>query len=297
MAAFSLGAALSAAAPTLIGFGAQGLFSAVAAERERAWSEKMYNKYNSPAALVRQYQEAGINPALMFGQSSIPAPTSSSMAALPENPTGGFVEMLGKLMDLELLDANKQKIAAETRAANASAESSEIENQFKPELFRQNLAKGEIDIQQGRLGIDKTLAEIDKLVAEKSNLAADTDLKAAQKILAFANAALAQMQTDESYSRIGVNNAQALLITQQRAHEEFDNYYRRTFGSSPDSGLFQQVLGVVRNTSLDLNTRIPSEIDSFTDGLKSLGRKALFGVARMSRNAKERWNYLNSRLR
>lgn len=114
--ALSLTAALSAAAPTLLGFGAQGLFSAAAAERERAWSEKMYNKYNSPAALVRQYQEAGINPALMFGQSAIPAPTTSSMAAMPENPAGGFVEMLGSLMQLELLDEQKRGLQLENNS-------------------------------------------------------------------------------------------------------------------------------------------------------------------------------------
>lgn len=112
-----IGGALASAIPgvgavagPLLGAAGSAIFNAAAVERERAWSEKMYNKYNSPQALVRQYQEAGINPALMFGQSAIPAPTTSTAAQAPENPFGDVVGMLGALMNLDLLGEQKRSL-------------------------------------------------------------------------------------------------------------------------------------------------------------------------------------------
>ena len=39
-------------------------FNAAEAEKQRFWEEEMYNEYQSPAAMVRQYSKAGLNPAL-----------------------------------------------------------------------------------------------------------------------------------------------------------------------------------------------------------------------------------------
>ena len=38
-------------------------FNAAEAEKQRFWQEEMYNEYQSPEAMVRQYSEAGLNPA------------------------------------------------------------------------------------------------------------------------------------------------------------------------------------------------------------------------------------------
>lgn len=120
-----IGGALASAIPgvgavagPLLGAAGSAIFNAASVERERAWSEKMYNKYNSPQALVRQYQEAGINPALMFGQSAIPAPTTSTAAQAPENPFGDVVGMMGALMQLDLLGEQKRGM----QISNASGE-------------------------------------------------------------------------------------------------------------------------------------------------------------------------------
>lgn len=96
---------------------AQGLFSIGATRAQRKWSEKMYKQYSSPAALVQQYQDAGINPALMFGQSPIAAPTQSDVAAVPDNPMGDVVGMLGSLMQLEMLDEQKRGLKISNDAA------------------------------------------------------------------------------------------------------------------------------------------------------------------------------------
>lgn len=290
-----LGPAGSLAGP-LVGAIGNGIFNSAAVERERAWSEKMYNKYNSPAALVRQYQEAGINPALMFGQSAIPAPTTSTAAVAPENPFGDIVGSLGALMQLEMLDANKENIEADTRTKIASAAGQETENEFKPELLRQSLEKGELDIQQAGLALSRVSEEINKIIAETSNIEADTDLKDAQRVLVFAQKALADMQTEESYSRVGVNNAEVLLINQNRFAAEFDNQYRKEFGVEPSAGMASQVLGLIKTRAWAARNWIESQ-PSMRDELRKLGKTAFANLARMTKDAKTRWQYLNSSLK
>lgn len=47
---------------------------------ERAYNEDMYNKYQSPAAMVDQYKDAGLNPSLMYGGMSVNSPEIADYA-------------------------------------------------------------------------------------------------------------------------------------------------------------------------------------------------------------------------
>lgn len=276
---------------------AQGAFSIGATRAQRKWSEKMYNKYNSPEALVRQYNEAGINPALMFGQSPIAAPTASEAATTPDNFAGDVVGMLGALMQLDLLDANKRSIEADIENKQADTHGKNISNTFQPEILRQSLERGQVDIQQARLSLKRTTEEINKLVAETHNIGEDSELKAAQRLLVFAQRALVKMQTDESFARIGEINANTLLIGQKRFAEELDNLYRKEFGVSPSAGMSSQLLALVRGSALTVNRFAVSQQEQLKSDLRKLGAEALKNAARMSKNARLRWQYNNSSLR
>lgn len=66
-------AAVAAAGSAVAGFAGQHPSKARRYAKEMALyntqlSEEMYNKYESPAAQMRQYQEAGLNPNLIYGQ-------------------------------------------------------------------------------------------------------------------------------------------------------------------------------------------------------------------------------------
>lgn len=71
------------------------------AQVDRDWNERMYNMYQSPEAQMRQYREAGLNPALMYqGGVDINGPSGGSAASTSgavggEDPQSGFERVMG----------------------------------------------------------------------------------------------------------------------------------------------------------------------------------------------------------
>lgn len=71
------------------------------ADRERQYNEEMYLKYQSPEAQMRQYQAAGLNPALMYeGGVDINGPSGGSAASVSgavggDSPSNGFEQVMG----------------------------------------------------------------------------------------------------------------------------------------------------------------------------------------------------------
>lgn len=65
-------------------------FNAAEAEKQRFWQEEMYNEYQSPEAMVRQYSEAGLNPALaMTGGAQGPTSMNGAAASAGSGATSG----------------------------------------------------------------------------------------------------------------------------------------------------------------------------------------------------------------
>ena len=53
-------------------------FQSAEAQKARQWQEDFFTKYQSPQAQVRQYQDAGLNPALMYARGVTPVSASSA---------------------------------------------------------------------------------------------------------------------------------------------------------------------------------------------------------------------------
>lgn len=99
-------------------------------------SEDLYNRIQSPKALLKQYKEAGLSPSLMFGGSgaggqSIPAGAMGSSAAVQPttygiNPTDSA--------QIALMTAEAAKAKAEARKNNAEAEA--VQPQTEADIAR-----------------------------------------------------------------------------------------------------------------------------------------------------------------
>ncbi|MCR5352562.1 MAG: hypothetical protein K6E35_08760 [Bacteroidales bacterium] len=157
-------------------------FQAAEAEKARSWQEDQFLKYNSPAAQVRQYQEAGVNPALMFGDPSTPAPSQTSVpsgaSASSVTPSGGdVVGMIGQMLSLSKLDAEIANIRSSTRANEAEAFGRELNNALV-EKFGEAEAENKVNLLAG---------QINELVSRQG-------LQDAQKAFAFAQKTLAENQ-------------------------------------------------------------------------------------------------------
>lgn len=83
---------------------------------QNEWQEQMYNQYNSPSAMMRQYREAGINPFLNTeigsAMSSNPANVGAPSAPSPVTaPSGNIIQSgidsaVGRILESKQVDAH-----------------------------------------------------------------------------------------------------------------------------------------------------------------------------------------------
>lgn len=160
---------------------------------QNAYAEQMYNTYSSPEALVRQYEEAGLNPRLAIGANSagsVAASSGHSASVSPQSSgmlgitppyqdvnsfTAGFVNIANALkalgeakksgIDVEFLRQSfldrlrEQKFGADLAEILAGVEKEKFkylpkELQNKLKLDLQAISKGDLDIKQAEKTLD-----------------------------------------------------------------------------------------------------------------------------------------------
>lgn len=99
----------------------------------------LQNEYNSPQAQMRRYEEAGLNPALIYSQGNPGNASSAPQMVTPNAPDfSKDVRELSKVFNIEGLKtmiANRQKAQAEARHANAIADDAESDNKSLRDLY------------------------------------------------------------------------------------------------------------------------------------------------------------------
>lgn len=95
------------------------------AREARDWQEKMYNKYYSPQAMMRQYEDAGLNPYMLgqnnggVGQSAMP--TSPVASVNPVNPLSGTDSAINSILQQQQLSINAKSAQADFAMKLATA--------------------------------------------------------------------------------------------------------------------------------------------------------------------------------
>lgn len=102
-------------------------FNRKEAQKARDWQEQMYNEYQSPEALLRQYEDAGLNPYLLYGN-------GSAAGNMPTASIGAHSSHQVDYNQLAVTNANARLIGAQ-------ATNQETENKYKELMILRELGE------------------------------------------------------------------------------------------------------------------------------------------------------------
>lgn len=135
-------------------------FQAQQAQIARDWQEDYYNKYSSPSAMVQQFKDAGLNPAMMYGRGSsvvggVPSGASPSGGSQMQSDLSGLGQLIPSIVELkEMIDNNKSQRNVNSALANYYNSQS-------------NLAESSIELNSANK--EKINSEIEYLSAQTKN--------------------------------------------------------------------------------------------------------------------------------
>lgn len=127
-------------------------FQSAEAQKARQWQQDFFTKYQSPQAQVRQYQEAGLNPALIYGRGVTPLSASSASSgpsgdsASVQMPAVDSSSLAQMLFSAAKLPSEIDLLNSQADDFRASAEGKNIHNAYSPQLLEQELQKGEMSV-------------------------------------------------------------------------------------------------------------------------------------------------------
>lgn len=102
-------------------------FNRKEAQKARNWQEQMYNEYQSPEAMLRQYEDAGLNPYLLYGN-------GSASGSMPTASIGAHSS--------HQVDYNQMMVSnANARLIGAQATNQETENKYKELMILRELGE------------------------------------------------------------------------------------------------------------------------------------------------------------
>lgn len=139
-------------------------FSAQQAQIARDWQEQMYNQYESPAAMMRQYQEAGINPAMVAGGTM---PSMNTTTSAPSSVTPASESLVGAISQLAMLKSQIKGNEAQADLFSAEAERNRNESTNIALLTPYQVQQAEVAVRKLNQDISESEAHTDVLVAQR----------------------------------------------------------------------------------------------------------------------------------
>ena len=115
------------------------------AQRQREWTESMWNRqnaYNTPAMQMKRLKEAGLNPALMYGQGT----TGNAEKALPyqqaqiQDVGANFAQSVAAGAQASIADSQQNLIDKQALLASAGAEKAGAEAKYTTDMLQYDIA-------------------------------------------------------------------------------------------------------------------------------------------------------------
>lgn len=157
-------------------------FNAEEAQKARDWEEQQYLKYEAPKAMMDQYQQAGLNPALMYEGYSPSAPMTdvSANSVSPDSESPIMRDIFGLVSgamnlkmsmdknraDISLIDAQKRNIESDTTGKD-------IDNSNKQRGYDLSFQLTEAEISE----INQALKESDQRINESLQRIKESDVR------------------------------------------------------------------------------------------------------------------------
>lgn len=205
-----LGATAIAAGATLFGQGANIYAQGKMNRKTRDWNDKQYarsrvdslkdwtmqNEYNSPEAQMARYKAAGLNPALIYGQSNT-ADAVRSPDSSPWNPRAPEVNLDGPAIMSTYFDAKIKRLQADNfTEAIKTAQQQQANIAADTALKAQNLQGGKWTAENAAI-LGQTSLEAAKAGLRKINTETQISLNQDER-----NAALTSQSIKEGLARI-----------------------------------------------------------------------------------------------
>lgn len=179
---------------------------------------KMENEYNSPAAQKARLRAAGLNPDLAIGGnvqnsagglSSVSKGNAPSASYAPPTDFSSFANAAHNAANTVKAFAEAKKSKAEADNVQLDSAMKQVDLQFKPYMYKQQLQLGSVEIDLKGANVVKTKQETANLQQELANLAVEGE-RLKQSI-------------EESKAKVGLLNQQAQteLFTRVLKSKEF----------------------------------------------------------------------------
>ena len=206
------------------------------ADRERQYNEEMYLKYQSPEAQMRQYQDAGLNPALMYeGGVDINGPSAAGAASASgavggDSPTNGFQQVMGIMSQFmsmitgasgignSIMDTVNKTRA--TRADNALKDAQTLQTKVETNnsILKGKLQQIELDYKRQFYDLDIKEQEerIENLKKQGKKILSDIDVNNSVIDLNGAQIDLTRGLTNKAEKECALLTSQTLLTNLER---------------------------------------------------------------------------------
>ena len=201
-------------------------YGEMAADNADARARAIYTDFNSPAAKVKQLQEAGLSTALMYGNGGGGGGSAAATTASQGSGAGG---QQGKTPQSAIEGAQLGLMLAQIKNLNADAEKKKVE-----------AAKtAGVDTEAQQQSIEESKQRINKLITEVGNNMLDATNKQLQNVY---DEIRNEIQTKTKNLQVGIIKEQLINLTAQT-----NKYVNETTGLNIENGVKKDLL----NAQLD----------------------------------------------
>lgn len=285
-------------------------------------NEDIYNKYQSPSALMRQYKEAGLNPNLIYQQSTSGAGNVSAgqVSTNPNDYNGDrtryadafqqaanvysvYQDIMQRNSNINNTDAVTENTKAEQQYKQLQSEHQKIQNQYVSDMMRSQLEGLATDnaMKAIKLNNDRIFSESERRVGllksreELANVRMDTTKKSKEiakidgeigQIDQNIKESKARVRTMEENVRLGFGN---LAVAQRNAATNWYNAQtgRFNYGLSSDQFTFNKTMA---NKNFDLE----SQKFQFNQRYNMMNQILQYGMPTGSWTSAQPWNAMKN---